>query len=124
MQVSVKGSQKGGWGLTQGLLKNRDYHKAIDDWTAKHALGRSTEIVFCLVQFKETALDELPRIYLATTSEIAKVLRGVARGTGSTMLYEYHRWTKRANASGTTEEVPDNWRFSQARPMELLNAVN
>lgn len=29
-KISVKGSQDGGWGLTQGYIKNGDYHKAID----------------------------------------------------------------------------------------------
>jgi len=31
LAISVKGSQDGGWGLTQGYLKNGNYHKAVDD---------------------------------------------------------------------------------------------
>ncbi len=50
MAVSVKGSQDGSWGLTQGFLTKgkRDYHAAIDKWVAKH--GKKT--VMCSVQFR------------------------------------------------------------------------
>lgn len=36
LKVSVKGSQDGGWGLTQGYKKGCDYHEAIDKWLAAH----------------------------------------------------------------------------------------
>ena len=45
LKVSVKGSQDGGWGLTQGYKKGCDYHEAIDKWLAAH--GKKT--IFCLV---------------------------------------------------------------------------
>src|SRR5436305_10077094 len=64
MQVSVKGSQDGGWGLNQSFMKKGtgDYHGAIDEWLACH----SRRTTFCFVQFQGVALDKLPRVYLAT----------------------------------------------------------
>src|SRR5689334_4119882 len=59
MKVSVKGSQDGGWGLTQSFILNADYHGAIDAWLARH--GAKT--VLCFVQFREVGYDELPRLY-------------------------------------------------------------
>ena len=70
LKVSVKGSQDGGWGLTQGYKKGCDYHEAIDKWLAAH--GKKT--IFCLVQFQNVADDQLPRMYLATPAEIAQAL--------------------------------------------------
>jgi Holliday junction resolvase-like predicted endonuclease len=62
LKVSVKGSKDGGWGLTQSLISNANYHAAADAWQAKH----SKKTVFCLVQFKGIPVTELPRMYLAT----------------------------------------------------------
>src|SRR5215472_9928830 len=67
LKVSVKGSKDGGWGLTQSLISNANYHGAADTWLAKH----SNKTVFCLVQFKGVPTSELPRMYLATPKEIA-----------------------------------------------------
>ena len=67
LKISVKGSQDGSWGLTQGFKKNCNYHEAIDRWLASH--GKKT--IFCLVQFKDVQPDEMPRMYLATPAEIA-----------------------------------------------------
>ena len=68
LQISVKGSQDGGWGLTQSFLANADYHGAIDRWLEKHG----AHIVFCFVQFKDVQFDEMPRLYLARPSEVAE----------------------------------------------------
>jgi Holliday junction resolvase-like predicted endonuclease len=76
LKVSVKGSQDGSWGLTQSFIENADYHGAADKWLAKH--GRKT--VFCLVQFKGTTLDTMPRMYLAMPEEIAGALTRAGRG--------------------------------------------
>lgn len=62
LKVSVKGSKDGGWGLTQPLLKEANYHAAADAWLAKH----TSKTIFCFVQFKDAAIDALPRMYLAT----------------------------------------------------------
>src|SRR5438034_1812327 len=65
MKVSVKGSQDGGWGLTQSYLKKADYQAAIAAWLHDH----SRRTVFCLVQFRDVALNGMPRVYLATPQE-------------------------------------------------------
>lgn len=119
LKVSVKGSKDGGWGLTQSHIANADYHAAADAWLVKH----SRKTVFCLVQFKGVATDELPRIYLATPSEIAVWLKGAAAGRGDTILYESHTWTGRAFAAGTTDSIPGIWRFTQERLDFLANGT-
>lgn len=116
LKVSVKGSQDGGWGLTQSYLKNADYHAAADIWLHKH----SAKTIVCLVQFKDVPLDTLPRVYLATPAEIAQRLKETANGRGDTILYEHHHWGTRAYAAGTVEQIPEAWRFSKERVMALL----
>ena len=111
LKVSVKGSKNGAWGLTQSRLKNADYHGAIDKWLSKH----TTRTVFCLVQFKGTTPDVLPRMYLATPEEIAQRLKHSASGRGETILYEKHTWGPRAYAAGTTDEIPATWVFTRER---------
>ncbi|MBE0624551.1 MAG: hypothetical protein IH606_07065 [Burkholderiales bacterium] len=115
LKVSVKGSQDGGWGLTQSYLANSKYHLAVDDWLKKH----SKKTIFCLVQFKDIQIDELPRMYLATPVEIALWLKAAAAGRGDTILYEYHAWTSRAQAAGAIDKIPDSWKFTKERLNEL-----
>lgn len=58
LKISVKGSQDGGWGLTQSHISDANYHGAADAWLKKH----SKKTIFCLVQFKGVAVDGLPRM--------------------------------------------------------------
>lgn len=111
LKVSVKGSKDGGWGLTQSYISKADYHAAADAWLNKH----SRKTVFCLVQFKDVPVNELPRMYLATPVEIAAWLKAAAAGRGDTILYERHAWSDRAHAAGTVDEIPGAWRFTEAR---------
>ena len=116
LKVSVKGSQDGAWGLTQSYLKNADYHGAIDKWAARH----KRRTVFCFVQFKNVALDSLPRVYLATPHEVAERMKANAGGRGDTIHCEHHAWSARAHGKGTVDRIPDGWRFSKARVDALL----
>ena len=52
LKISVKGSQDGGWGLTQSYKKGCDYHEAIHKWLE----GHHKKTIFCLVQFQGTKL--------------------------------------------------------------------
>jgi hypothetical protein len=115
LKVSVKGSQDGSWGLTQSLLKDADYHGAIDAWLKRHG----SRTVFCFVQFKGVALDQMPRTYLARPSEVARRMRETAGGRGDTILFEDHAWGARAAGAGTVERIPESWRFSVERLDEL-----
>jgi hypothetical protein len=115
LKISVKGSQDGGWGLTQSHLSDANYHGAVDAWLKKH----SKKTVFCLVQFKGVPIDALPRIYLATPSEIARWLKGAAAGRGDTILYEEHIWTARAKAAGTIDKISETWKFTKTRLDEI-----
>lgn len=111
LKISVKGSQDGGWGLTQNYKKGCDYHEAVEKWLKKH----HKKTIFCLLQFKGTADDEMPRMYLASPAEIAEVLNASAGGRGETVLREYHQWGPHAAASGTVDRVPEEWKFTAER---------
>jgi hypothetical protein len=116
LKVSVKGSQDGSWGLTQSFLETADYHGAIEKWLQRHGL----KTIFSLVQFKDVALDAMPRMYLARPSEIAERLKSTSRGRGDTILYERKVWTAKAHAAGTVDEIPARWRFSEQRLEEMF----
>lgn len=115
LKVSVKGSRDGAWGLTQSYLANANYQAAADTWLAKH----SNKTIFCLVQFKDTDITVLPRMYLARPVEIAHWLKTAAAGRGDTILYERHEWASRAQAAGTTDVIPSQWLFTEER-LQLL----
>jgi len=119
IKVSVKGSKDGGWGLTQSHIANANYHGAADAWLAKH----SKKTVFCLVQFNGVPATELPRMYLAKPAEIAAWLKAAAAGRGDTILYERHVWSKHAKAAGTIDEIPEQWRFTEARLEHLASGA-
>ncbi|HYC38128.1 MAG TPA: hypothetical protein VEC19_17000 [Usitatibacter sp.] len=119
LKVSVKGSKDGSWGLTQSYLKEANYHGAINTWLLRH----KPRTIFCFVQFKGTALDQMPRAYLATPKEVAARLKETAKGRGDTILYESHQWGLRAHAAGTIEQMPKQWRFSLERVEELLQGT-
>lgn len=119
LKISVKGSQDGGWGLTQSHLKNADYHGAVALWLKRH----QPRTIFALVQFKDVEIMGMPRVYLATPVEIGKRLRETAKGRGDTVLYERHEWTPRAVGAGTVEEIPPKWRFSEARVEQLFETA-
>lgn len=119
LKVSVKGSQDGGWGLTQSYIKNAEYHAAADEWFARH----SKKTLFCFVQFKDVPADTLPRMYLATPKEIATWLKNAAKGRGDTILYERHQWSPKAQAFGTTDVIPSSWKFTERRLGDLAKRV-
>ena len=117
LKVSVKGSQDGGWGLTQKYKKGCDYHEAINKWLDAH--GKKT--IICLVQFQNVSDDQLPRMYLATPSEIAQALHDSRAGLGETVLRECHEWGERASAAGTIDKLPEEWRFTKERAKRLFD---
>ena len=111
LKISVKGSQDGSWGLTQGVKRECDYHEAVERRLSVH--HRKT--IFCLVQFKDTMPNEMPRMYIATPEEIAEQLNASAGGRGETILYENHTWGPRAVGYGTTDKIPEIWAVSAER---------
>lgn len=117
LKISVKGSQDGSWGLTQSYKKGYDYHEAISRWLAAH----HKKTVFCLVQFQNTAPNEMPRIYVASPEEIAERLNASAGGRGETILYENHTWGPRAYGKGTTDRIPNEWVISAERLEHMFN---
>lgn len=120
LKVSVKGSKSGSWGLTQKFLKNGDYQRAIDLWQEKH----TKKTIFCFVQFKDKDLDEIPNVYLATVNDIAQRLRKTKKDEGYTTLYENKTYkAKKAKGYGTTDKIPESWKFSKERVEELLDKL-
>ena len=117
LKISVKGSQDGSWGLTQGFKKGRTYHEAVDEWLSRH----HKKTIFCLVQFKNVEDLPLPRMYLASPEELADVLRREAGGRGDTILYENHKWGPTASAYGTVDKLPEHWLFTKERAEELFD---
>lgn len=117
LKISVKGSQDGGWGLTQNYKKvDCSYYDAIDKWLDAH--GNKT--IFCLVQFMNVDENDMPRMYLATPAEIAKELKNARAGNGETVLREYHKWGKNAIAQGTEDIIPNEWVFTAQRAKEMF----
>ena len=116
LKISVKGSQDGSWGLTQSFKKGRTYHEAVDEWLNKH----HKKTIFCLVQFKDVADNQMPRMYLASPDEIDKVLKNEAKGRGDTILYENHVWGPKAFACGTVDKLPEHWLFTKNRADEMF----
>lgn len=117
LKISVKGSQDGSWGLTQGFKKGRTYHEAVDEWLERH----HKKTIFCLVQFKNVGDLQMPRMYLASPEEIAEVLCREAGGRGDTILYENHKWGPTASAYGTVDKLPEHWLFTKERAEELFD---
>jgi len=117
LKVSVKGSQTGSWGIAQSYLKNAEYYKAIESWLS-HFKKRT---VLCLVQFHKISLNELPRMYLVTPSEVAQRLRDSANRRGATILYEKRKWSNRAAGAGTIDKIPQTWNFSPERIEQLMD---
>jgi Holliday junction resolvase-like predicted endonuclease len=117
LKISVKGSQDGGWGLAQSFIKDADYQSAAQQWLEKH----KSRTILCFVQFQGVAISELPRTYLATPKEVFSCLSQSAKGRGGTILYERKAWTAKAHAAGTIEMIPEEWRFSERRILEMFN---
>lgn len=116
LKVNVKGSQDGGWGVNQSYKKGRTYFEAADVWLK----AQGPNIVFCFVQFKGVAPNHMPRMYLATSHDVAKRLKESANGRGETILYERKDWTKRAYGRGTVDKIPSNWNFSESRIADMF----
>lgn len=117
LKISVKGSKDGGWGLTQSLKKGRSYHQAVDAWLLLH--GEKT--IFCLVQFADCELSEMPRLYLATPKEIACEMKKSRGGNGDTVLREFHIWGNQSVAPGSTDEIPEEWLFTKERARYMFD---
>ena len=118
LKVSVKGSQEGGWGLTQSHLKDRDYHGAVDKWLARH----KPNTILCFVQFLNVRISDLPRVYLAMPRDVASWLKAAAAGRGDTVLREHHLWGKIAQAAGTVDQIPSSWQFTCDRAHALATS--
>jgi len=116
MMVSVKGSQTGSWGMIQKYKnKSNTYHEAADEWSA----DQSDKVIFCLVQFRGKDEMTMPNLYLVRHNEIAETLKKSRNGVGETILHENHTW-KSGIGHGTTDRLPERWRFSPDRINELI----
>ena len=123
LKIGVKASEDGRWRLAESYLqraaqfsgKKNDIDRAIGLWLDIH--GERT--IYCLVQFEGVALNQLPRIYLATPAEIARRMREAAERTGQPYLYEQYDWIA-DTGSTETATLPGSWLFSHERIQDLL----
>ena len=120
LKVSVKGSKDGGWGLSQSQLTalrkkyptgRTDYHRAADDWLNRHKPGT----IMCFVQFKDSTLADLPRLYLAWPREIYELLKSARGGKGDTTLKERDH--------GQYSSIPGAWKMTEQRVSDLFSAL-
>jgi hypothetical protein len=119
LKVSVKGSRNKGWGLSHSHLPklgDKNYHSAADSWLEGHKTGTT----ICLVQFSMVEFDQMPRIYVASPSDVAARLRVARGGLGHTILWEDHQYGPQGAAAGTVERLPDEWRLTKDRMDELV----
>ena len=123
LKICVKASDNGSWSLTHSYQRRADpsgrktdCHRAIDLWLD----CQGSRAVCCLVQFKGVSIDQLPRIYLASPTEIALKMRDSADRLNHAMLYEQYEWTSPESGQHMAEALPSEWLFSQARIQELL----
>lgn len=110
LKVSVKGTTEVAWGITGKLKSGRSYAEATEVWLQKHG----KDLVFLFVQFHDTTLGKMPRVYVARSSEVAAHLNKVKCREGDTTLWENHTWTK-GKAKNSTDKIPELWKFSQDR---------
>ncbi len=109
--ISVKGSQDGGWGLTQSFKKpGVSYAEAAKAWAAKH----DPRIIMCFVQFKDVAIDACPEVYLAPIGDVAKQMVKARNGLGDTTIQTFHTWAT-GQCAGWTDAIPSSWSFSAKR---------
>ena len=125
MKVMVHGSLDGMWDLVEPYLERTarrkatkaDYHRAIDLWLEHH--GR--RVACCLVKFESADLNQMPRIYLASATEIADKLHEITNHVGESSLCEDYEVVDSYGAR-RIESLPSRWRFSQARIAELMQS--
>jgi hypothetical protein len=123
LKIAVKGSEDSRWCLAEpyqraGSIGSKfsDGHRAIDLWLDIHG----SRTVYCLVQFEDVALNQLPRIYLATPAEIAQRMRESEDRLGDPVLYEQYEWVSPEMGCAQIEALPSSWLFSDERIHELV----
>src|SRR5574341_531498 len=116
LKISVKGTQEDNW-IAAGEYKEKgiSYRRALIEWRKDH----DPKMVFAFVQFSGGKIGEFPRIYLATTGEVVRHLSKARKGHVSLILYEDHEY-RRGIAAGSRDKIPDKWRLSKRRILELL----
>lgn len=116
LKISVKGSQDGGWGLIQSHKKpGVSYAEAAARWAA----AQSQNVIYCLVQFQGKPIGSCPDVYLASVEEIAEQLKSSRNGHGNTILYADYTY-KKGIASGSSDLLPECWKFSTVRLEQLF----
>lgn len=110
LKVSVKGSQKAGWGLFQSYKEGRTFHEAVDEWFRT----QPPDIVFCLITYCDVPVGMAPRCYLARPAEIVTHMRTTRGGHGQTSLHEDYTY-KKGMGKDHQDKLPEEWKLSQER---------
>jgi hypothetical protein len=114
-RISVKGTQLPGWGLAGRYVQNADYLRAADAWLRR----QGQDLIFCFVSFYKIPLGKCPDCFLATAQGIACQLKRQCGGRGHGSL-SLKREISRGAGAGSTDEVPQEWRFSATRATALI----
>jgi hypothetical protein len=114
-RVSVKGTQLPGWTLAAGYVRDADYHRAADEWLQAQCDG----LLFFFVSFYEVPLGRCPDSFVATAPEVAQHLKSQRGGQGHGAL-SLRRQRIRGAGAGTTDTIPEAWRFSLERMDRLV----
>jgi hypothetical protein len=125
LKIAVKASEDGCWSLVHSYMKpsanmgakKSDAHRAVDLWLDIHG----SRTIYCLVQFEDVALNQLPRIYLASPIEIARRMRESVERLGDPILHEQYEWIAPDTGFGSFEALPSSWLFSHERIHELAD---
>ncbi len=108
-RISVKGSQDGGWMLAVRYVKpGVNYHAAIDKW-----LSLQRDVVYIFVQFRDVAVGQAPRVYVARPAEIAAQLKIQCSGRGHGSLQE--DTPRHFPGSKYKDQIPTAWHYSSER---------
>ncbi len=114
-RVSVKGTQLAGWTLASRYVQDADYHRAADMWLQ----AQRSDTLFFFVSFHGISLGTCPDCFIAIPSEVAAHLKTQCGGRGHGALSLRHT-AARGSGAGTTDAIPEAWRFSLERIDRLV----
>lgn len=119
MRVSAKGSQDGGWMLAVKYKNSSNsYADAIDCWFKT----QPEDVVFIFVQFIHVSFGDAPRVFIASTSEIAEHMKTQCNGRGHGSLQEdYQRDHPKSQYS---HKIPSEWKLTSERLDRFCEQIN
>lgn len=116
-KISVKGSSDGGWALAISYKKkDKDitYHEALANWRKR----QKDDVLFVFVQYRNIALGQAPRVYVARIGELYSHMCNQRNGQGHLALFEDYQ--RDHPKSQFDDRVPAEWVLSETRLREVM----